>query len=72
MKVTIFIGYAHQDEAFGDQLTSSSKVCSGRALIAPWHDRCIDGGDDCVSGITEAIDTCIPGPAPREPGLRCL
>lgn len=55
---TIFISYAHQDEAFKDQLTQQLKGLQRQGLIAPWHDRCIDGGDDWRSGITEAIDTC--------------
>lgn len=44
---TIFISYAHQDEAFKDQLTQQLKGLQRQGLIAPWHDRCIDGGDDC-------------------------
>ena len=55
---TIFISYAHQDESFKEQLTQQLKGLQRQGLIAPWHDRCIDGGDDWRNGITEAIDAC--------------
>ena len=45
---SIFISYAHQDEAFKDQLTQQLKGLQRQGLIAPWHDRCIGAFFDGV------------------------
>lgn len=55
---SIFISYAHEDEAFKDQLTQQLKGLQRQGLIAPWDDRCIDGGDAWRSDIEAAIDRC--------------
>lgn len=54
----IFICYAHEDEAFKDALTEHLAGLRRQGLIAPWDDRCIDGGDDWRAEIGQAIEGC--------------
>jgi hypothetical protein len=55
---SIFISYAHEDEIFKNQLTQQLKGLQRQGLIAPWDDRCIDGGDDWRKDIDTALAGC--------------
>ena len=55
---SIFISYAHEDESFKDQLTQHLAGLKAGGRIAPWDDRCIDGGDDWRHEIERAIEGC--------------
>jgi hypothetical protein len=55
---SIFISYAHEDEAFKNALTQQLKGLQRQGLIAPWDDRCIDGGEAWREKIGAAIEGC--------------
>ena len=55
---SIFISYAHEDESFKDQLTQHLAGLKASGRIAPWDDRCIDGGDNWRHEIERAIEGC--------------
>jgi hypothetical protein len=43
---SIFISYAHEDEAFKNALTQQLRGLQRLGTIDPWDDRCIDGGEE--------------------------
>lgn len=55
---TIFISYAHEDEALKNALTQQLAGLKRSGLIDPWDDRCIDGGEEWRGRIDRAIDGC--------------
>ncbi|MCU0973452.1 MAG: toll/interleukin-1 receptor domain-containing protein, partial [Burkholderiales bacterium] len=55
---SIFISYAHEDEAFKNALTQQLKGLKRQRVIDPWDDRCIDGGDAWRAEIDTALDGC--------------
>jgi hypothetical protein len=55
---SIFISYAHEDEVFKNQLTQQLRGLQRQGLIAPWDDRCIDGGDEWRKDIDTALAGC--------------
>ena len=55
---SIFICYAHEDEAFKNALTRHLAGLKRCGLIDPWDDRCIEGGDEWRTDIEIAIDGC--------------
>lgn len=54
----IFISYARKDEAFRAQLLVFLTGMQRRGLIAPWHDRLIEGGSDWRADIRRELETC--------------
>lgn len=55
---SIFISYAHEDEAFKNALVQHLGGLKRRGLIDPWTDRCIDGGEEWRADIRAALDGC--------------
>lgn len=44
--VSLFYSYAHEDEGLRDELQGHLKILERRGLLAPWHDRRIEAGQD--------------------------
>ena len=55
---SIFISYAHGDEALKNALTEQLRGLQRQGLIDPWDDRCIDAGDTWRAEIDTALDSC--------------
>jgi hypothetical protein len=55
---TIFISYAHADEALKDELTSQMHILQYQKLVKAWEDRQIDGGNDWRLEIDNAMENC--------------
>ena len=55
---SVFISYAHEDEAFKNALTQQLNGLKRQRVIDPWDDRCIDGGDTWRAEIDTALDGC--------------
>ncbi len=53
--VTLFYSYAHEDEALRDELQGHLKILERRGLLAPWHDRRINAGEDWAQRIDENL-----------------
>lgn len=49
--VRLFYSYAHEDEELRDELQGHLKILERKQLIAPWHDRRIDPGQDWNAAI---------------------
>ena len=56
MGKTIFISYSHKDEEWKDRLTPHLGVLQQEGLLEFWDDRKIDGGDDWLPEIEQAIN----------------
>jgi hypothetical protein len=56
-KVELFFSYSHKDEAFRDELLAHLSSLRREGLIAAWHDRCIDAGDEWKGAIDEHLDS---------------
>ena len=56
--LSIFISYAHADEADKDRLLSELSIFQRNGLIKAWDDRQIDGGDEWRTEIVQAMDRC--------------
>lgn len=54
--VEVFVAYAHQDSKLKDDLLTRLRGLRRLGLIAEWHDRCIDAGEDWRSEISDRID----------------
>jgi small GTP-binding protein len=54
----VFISYAHEDEAFKDDLLTVLKPLERKGLLKIWHDRIIEEGDEWRRGIEKAINEC--------------
>src|SRR6267142_5360670 len=55
-KLTLFISYAHEDEAFRRDLDKHLSSLRREGLIDAWHDRRITGGQDWSTAIDVAMD----------------
>lgn len=53
--VTLFYSYAHEDEALRDELQGHLKILERRGLLAPWHDRRINAGEDWAQRIDDNL-----------------
>jgi len=53
--VTLFYSYAHEDESLRDELQGHLKILERRGLLAPWHDRRINAGEDWAQRIDENL-----------------
>lgn len=49
--VSLFYSYAHEDEGLRDELQGHLKILERRGLLAPWHDRRIEAGQDWAGEI---------------------
>ena len=49
--VALFYSYAHEDEGLRDELQGHLKILERRGLLAPWHDRRIEAGQDWAGEI---------------------
>lgn len=56
--LSIFISYAHADEADKDRLVSELSILQRKKLVKAWDDRQIDGGDEWRHEIFKAMDGC--------------
>ena len=56
--LSIFISYAHADEADKDRLVSELSILQRKKLVKTWDDRQIDGGDEWRHEIFQAMDGC--------------
>lgn len=54
--VHLFYSYSHRDETLRNELDTHLKLLHRRNLIAPWHDRNIDAGDDWRQRIDETLE----------------
>jgi hypothetical protein len=54
--IEIFFSYSHKDEPFRDELLAHLSSLRREGLVAVWHDRCIDAGDDWKGAIDEHLD----------------
>jgi internalin A len=52
----LFYSYSHKDEAARDELETHLKLLQRTGLIAPWHDRRIEAGDDWKTQIDENLE----------------
>lgn len=55
-KLNLFISYAHEDEAFRQQLEKHLATLRREGLIAAWHDREITAGQEWAGEIDAALD----------------
>jgi len=55
-KPTVFISYSHKDEEWKDRLVPHLGVLQQEGCLKVWEDRQIDGGDDWLPEIEEAIN----------------
>jgi len=55
-KPTVFISYSHKDEEWKDKLVTHLGVLQSQKLLTIWDDRKIEGGDDWLPEIEEAIN----------------
>ncbi len=55
--ITLFYSYAHADEDLRRELEKHLAVLRRGGLIAEWHDRMIDAGDDWKSEIDRNLTT---------------
>jgi internalin A len=53
---TVFVSYSHKDERFKDELETHLKLLQRVGLIAEWHDRKIEAGDDWKARIDEHLE----------------
>lgn len=56
MAVTLFISYAHKDEALLDALLDHLRPLAAQGVIDLWHDRRMIAGDDIFPNIEAALD----------------
>jgi len=52
----VFVSYSHKDERFKDELETHLKLLQRIGLIAEWHDRKIEAGDDWKARIDEHLE----------------
>jgi len=57
MPSKIFISYAHEDEAFKDELVIRLKGLQRNGYLITWHDRKIEPGQLWDAAIKSALDT---------------
>ena len=55
--VSLFYSYAHEDESLRNELCGHLKILERRGLLAQWHDRQIQAGEDWHSRISEELQT---------------
>ncbi|MBL8297013.1 MAG: toll/interleukin-1 receptor domain-containing protein [Rhodanobacteraceae bacterium] len=56
MAATLFISYAHKDEALLDELLAHLRALAADGAIDVWHDRRLLAGDDIFPNIEAALD----------------
>jgi hypothetical protein len=56
--LSIFISYAHADEADKDRLLSELSILQRNGLIKAWDDWQVDGGEACSPEKLQAMDGC--------------
>src|SRR6266566_5812335 len=54
--VEVFYSYAHEDEAFRDELEKHLSLLRRQGLITAWHDRYILPGTDWAQAIDEHLE----------------
>ena len=55
--VSLFYSYAHEDASLRDELCGHLKILERRGLLAQWHDRQIQAGEDWHSRISEELQS---------------
>jgi hypothetical protein len=54
--VSLFYSYSHKDESSRNELETHLKLLQRQGLIAPWHDRKIEAGDEWKRTIDENLE----------------
>ena len=54
--VRLFYSYSHKDESLRNELETHLKLLQRQGLIAPWHDRRIETGDEWKRKIDENLE----------------
>jgi TIR domain/CHAT domain len=54
--VSLFYSYSHADESLRDELANHLALLRREKLIAPWHDRNIDAGDEWKGEIDKNLE----------------
>ena len=54
--VRLFYSYSHKDETLRNELEAHLKILHRQGLIAPWHDRQIEAGDEWKHKISDNLE----------------
>jgi hypothetical protein len=55
--INVFISYSHKDEDLRNELETHLAALKRQGVIAPWHDRRIDAGDEFAGKISENLES---------------
>jgi internalin A len=54
--LSLFYSYSHKDEELRNQLETHLKLLQRQQVIAPWHDRMIDAGEEWRGQISDKLE----------------